>query len=293
LGSILVKLEGARKRLALHEELALRSNEYSELSQARLSAAIADPLDVSLVLADAAADKRALVRSREEVAQIEEKLRLLIGVEDHQLGIKTPPLDTCAISREKEFYVMLARDHSDILVMARLEYQRAEWEAELASRERIPDLQLGPSINIGEDETETGFAFSLPLPIFDTGASQYEATLANRDAAFSALEYQQRLVNSRIITALNRLVALDTALKDLLTDVAASTSEAFDLAEGRYLAGKTDVLRLLSAHRTYASVQLEIIELKIARHEAVLELESVIGYPLHDQHLPRQMEDRP
>ncbi|MBU8869381.1 MAG: TolC family protein [Gemmatimonadales bacterium] len=283
LGSILVRLEGARTKLALHEELAARSAEYAELARNRLSASLADPLDVSLVLADAASDKRALTRSRLEVVQIEEELLLLIGLNAPHLIIRTPVIEAVEICSDKESLVAMAQQHSELLLRARLEYQRAEWESALASRARIPDLRLGPAFNVGKEETEAGFAFSLPLPIFDTGASEYKASLAHRGVAFSALEFEVRSVNSRISMALNRLAALDAALEDLLGEVGASASEAFDLAEGRYFAGQTDVLRLLSAHRTHASVQLEIIELKVARHEVVLELESVIGCPLHDK----------
>jgi outer membrane protein, heavy metal efflux system len=293
LGSTLVRLEGARNRLALYENLAVRSADYAQLARTRLSATISDPLDVSLVLTDAASDQRALTRSREEVTRTDAELRLLIGVTDRHQGIITPQLDISPFCHDPDSLIALAQRNSEPLLRARLEYQQSEWQAALASRQRIPDLQLGPAFDMGPDDTELGVAFSIPLPIFDSGEAEYKASLAHREAAWAAMEYASREVNSQIYQALNRLNALDTALDDLLGEVATSAAEAFDLAEGRYLAGQTDVLRLLTAHRTYASVQLEIIDITVARHETLLELESLVGRPLHSEHLPRQLEATP
>ncbi len=255
LGSTLVRLEGARNRLALYENLAARSADYAQLARTRLLATISDPLDVSLVLTDAASDQRALTRSHEEVMRTDAELRLLIGITDQHQGIITPQLDASVVCTDRDSLVALAQHNSEPLLRARLEYQRSEWQAAQISRQRIPDLQLGPTFDMGPDETEIGVAFSIPLPIFDSGEAEYKASLAHREAAWAAMEYASREVNSQITQALNRLNALDTALDDLLGEVATSAAEAFDLAEGRYLAGQTDVLRLLTAHRTYASVQ--------------------------------------
>ncbi len=293
LGSLLVGLEGARQRLALNLELTARSTEYAQLARTRLEASIADPLDVSLVLADAASDKRALTRSREEVVRLETEVRLLIGLKSQSYEILAPQLETEKFCTNRDSLMVKANQYSDSLLRARLEYQQAEWQSSLASRLRIPDIQLGPAFDISPDDTELGFAFGVPLPIFNSGTSEYKASLAHREAAYSALEYETRATNSNIIMSLNRLAALDQALCDLLGEVSTSAAEAFDLAQGRYLAGQTDVLHLLSAHRTYASVQLEIIDIKVARHEALLDLEAVIGYSLHNEHVPRQLEACP
>ncbi len=293
LGSTLVRLEGARQRQALYENLAARSTEYAQLAKTRLSATISDPLDVSLVLTDAASDQRALTRSREEVMRTDAELRLLIGISDGHQGIMTPQLHASEICTDQDSLIALAQVHSEPLLRARLEYQQSEWQAAMASRQRIPDLRFGPAFDKSPDGTEIGFAIGIPLPIFDSGKAEYKAALAHREAAWAAMEYASREVNSRIAQSLIRLNALDTALDDLLGEVATSAAQAFDLAEGRYHAGQTDVLRLLTAHRTFASVQLEIIDITVARHETLLELESLVGRPLHSEHLPRQLEASP
>jgi outer membrane protein TolC len=280
LDGLLTELSWARDRLSLQEELAVRSGQYAELARKRRATAVADPLDVSLVLLDAARDRRAVIRGRNAVATLEGQVRLLLGLEPGQQQIAASSLSPPQLDVEVDALHELATQHSAAWIRARFEYERAEWTATAAARARIPDLVIGPAVAGTADELSLGVAFGVALPVFTSGSSTYRAARAQRDAAHDALLATARDAQVTIETRLARFVSLGTELGELTGEAVAAASEAFTLAQERYAAGQMDVLRLLSAHRGYADLQLEILDLLRAQWDALYELEEAAGWPL-------------
>ncbi|MFH1845620.1 MAG: TolC family protein [bacterium] len=293
LEKLLTELAWARHRLDLATELADRSQQYASLAGERRSASMADPLDVSLVLADAARDQRFLARTQETVPRLESRLAFLLGLDAATTDyvISPPELEHRPVPQDT--LLALAGRHRDALRLARLVYQRAEWDAARISRSRIPDLAVGPAY-IKEGETgNLGVAFSLPLPIFNRGGGEYRAALARRDAAHTALQVEKRALRSEIDLLNSRLGTVQIELEALTGEALSAVEEAFDLARARYNAGQIDVLRLLSAHRAFAELKLEIIDLYLEQHQTWLALEKAVGWPLVSKLDPRLWEVDP
>jgi outer membrane protein TolC len=280
LDGLLTRLSWARERLSLQEELASRSGQYAELASKRRASSVADPLDVSLVLLDAAQDSRAVIRGRTTVAALEAQVRLHLGLAPGQRQIATSSLSPPQLNVAVDDLHALAAQHCADWIRARLEYQRAEWNATAAARARIPDLVVGPAVAGTQEALSLGVAFGVALPVFAGGGSTYRAARTRRDAAHEALLATARDVQVGLDTRLARFVSLERELAELTGEAAAVASEALTLAQQRYAAGQIDVLRLLAAHRGYADLRLEILDLLRAQWDALYELEEVVGRPL-------------
>jgi len=273
----LARLAHARARLALLQELAERSARYATLARERRAASVADPLDVALVLADAARDRRAVAREGAAVTAAEEEIRMLAGLppEAAILRVETPARRSIALDREQ--LIREAEQHCPALLLARLKVASADAEAQLAAAERVPDLHLGPAVAGEDGGVAVGLQAGIPLPLINSGRGPYDEALARRRAALEEYRAEARRTAAEVVTLLARLAAADEEIDALLGESIAAAEQAFALARARYEAGKLDVLRLLSAHRAFADLKLEHLDLLLARQEVVLDLELGVG----------------
>ena len=274
---LLSRLAHAEARLALFESLAKRSRQYASLARSRKEASVADPLDVALVLADAAGDRRAVTRSRTEIESIKQKLRLLMGLASGQADIVEPRLKRFRLTESQDELVQSALSHRSDLMQARLEVVLADRKATRAAAERVPDLQLGPAVEAREDSVAFGFLLAIPLPVLSTGSGPYREALAAREGARAAYWHATREAVSQIRDAVNRFESIQTELDDLIGEAGGALESALEVAEARYGAGKLDVLRLLSVHRAFAELKLDYLDMLLALREAHIDLELAKG----------------
>ncbi len=279
LDEALAHVASAQTRLALHENLAERSAQYADLIRERQGTSMADPLDVSLVLADAAQDHRDLIHSRNELHYRESRLRLLLALQPGTDLGAIPFQPQRRVTENREHLTAAARARRDSWRRAHLMLQQAEWAAAHASRERIPDLNLGPAIERAGSETSVGVAAGISVPLFSSGGAAFREALARRDAAQVTLQAEARAALTEIDVLLSRVEALEAELGAVSGEAAEAVALAFELAEARYETAQIDVLHLLSAHRAYADLKLEILDLELAHREALLELEAAVGWP--------------
>jgi len=278
----LSRLSWAERRLAVHIDLAGRSAYLADLTRQRRAAAVADPLDVALILADAAHDQRAVVQSQREVDNIQRRLRLMLGLApgkgDFARTNLEQPGENLDLATAETAYA-----HRDSWLAAEATYRSAEWNAARYSRARIPDLVLGPAFSGKRSEVNYGFSLGFTLPIFSGERSNYQAALARRDAAFTALQAEKRLANVELTNQLAMIQSILHELAELEGEPLAAAEAAVALAGERYEAGQIDILLLLSTHRSYSSLILEILDLYLARWQALLDLEQTVGHSLRGQ----------
>ncbi len=281
LSRLLAAWQTAHVRAQVHEEVAARAAEYADLARQRREAGLADPLEVSLIMADAVGDRRAAVRGWEAVRAREGELRVLLNVDVPiscdtilpQNSDRPPDLDRLLAQADKT---------RPQWRQARLAYQQAEWEAARAGRERLPNPSVGPALTRNPERTSWGISAGIELPIFTNRGAAYREALAQRDGAYEELLAQRQRARSQIENLYNHIRALIEQLEATSGAPVDAAREALRLAEERYATGQIDVLLLLSAHRAYADLQLEVLNLRLAQHTARLELERAIGAGLED-----------
>lgn len=273
----LVRLVHARSRLGLVQSLAGRSRKYAELARTRRMTAVADPLDVALILADARTDSRAVQRETIKVQKLEQQLRFLVGLPPHEgnfeLGThQRVKLIEPADSLEKD----AARLNSTVL-RAKLQVLIADHKAARVAAERVPDLQVGPAVTTEGDNLAVGLSVGMPVPLLQTGRGPYEEALAERRLAQEAYHQAVRTAVSEVSTMLSGLSSHQQELDELQGEAGEALEDAVKLAEVRYSAGKLDVLRLLSVHRAFSELKLEQIDLLRKIHESIIDLQGTVG----------------
>ena len=278
LDGLLAELNHARRTLALHERMAERAAHFSGLARQRLAASMADPLDVSLVLSDAAHAERERIRAQQAEQSLAAQLRQLLGLPASvSLPLPTPTHQHLA---EDVRSLQAAAAQSSELRQARLALERAEWQLTQAKRERIPEPTGGPALVRDAESSSLGVSLGLPLPLLAPGGAAQRAAEGQRDAAHEQLILTTRAVTAQVSTLHSRLEALHIELHALAEPTLQAAEQAVILAQERYDAGQLDVLRLLSAHRAYAELQAENLDLLLEYTQNLLALEAAVGRPL-------------
>lgn len=261
LDQALSELAWATERLAMRQDLAARSKHFAELTRSRQEANVADPLDAALIIADAATDQRAVIRSRLKLKTIKHNLALKLGIAPNKWWLDTLPLIPPRVDLELATVEQAAGGRRAWL-SARAAYQMSEWEAAAASRERIPDLSLGPVLTSADSESRYGVTAGIALPIFSGAGSHYQAALARRDSAYQILQQEARSTAVEIKNRTSYLNATTEELELLGQEPLTAAEDALALAGERYGAGQVDILLLLSAHRAYSTLKLELLDRK-------------------------------
>jgi outer membrane protein TolC len=277
---LLVALAHQRRHVALAEELARSSGQLEALVRQRQAASLADPLDVTIVLAEAARDRGSLARERTELAAIEGRLYALMGLEPGSAQLVPPTISRTSLAEDRDALIEAAAGRRTSWLLARLELERAEWAAREAARARIPEPSLGPAL-VGDPEAfNLGLRVGLPIPLLSPGGAAYRAAVADRDAAHWRLVAEGHEAVREIDALVTELRGLEEALDALSGASLGSARQAARLAQDRYEAGQIDVLHLQSARRAWAAIETETLDLLLDIRHAQLELERAVGRPL-------------
>jgi cobalt-zinc-cadmium efflux system outer membrane protein len=152
----------------------------------------------------------------------------------------------------------------------------------LARAERIPDIDVSIGISrFEEDGTQAGtVGLSLPLPLFDRNTG---GILAANHQAIRA-EYEQRAARLRAATDLVEAHSrLESARAEALTikaELLPGAQQAFDAAQAGYREGKFGHLEVLDTQRTLSEAKGRYLDVLVAYHKAVADVERLTGTPL-------------
>jgi cobalt-zinc-cadmium efflux system outer membrane protein len=279
LDRLLTELAHHRLEVALTHEIATGSQQLASLVQQRQAAALADPLDVTIVLAEAARDQGAHARAQARLLAVEARLQALLGLEPGQHHLAPPAIEAAQLGEGRSALLEAARQRASWR-LAQLELERAEWAAREASRARIPEPSLGPAVAGEPDQLSLGLRLGLPIPILAPGGAAYRAAVAERDAAHQRLIAEGHETVREIDALLAEIEGLERALEAVQGASLGSARQAARLAEERYQAGQLDVLHLQSARRAWADIESETLDLLLELRHTQLELERAIGRPL-------------
>jgi cobalt-zinc-cadmium efflux system outer membrane protein len=157
------------------------------------------------------------------------------------------------------------------------EQRRAQIELERTKRIPDPTLSLGPRHFNGIDEHAFVFAFSIPLPFFDRN----QGSLLEAQERLNKAEEESKATKLRVFGALaeayQSLSAAYSEAETLRNDVLRGAQEVFEASREGYRQGKFDYLMLLDAQRTLFEVRGQYIEALGLYHQAVADVERLIG----------------
>jgi len=277
---LLAALAHERRHLDLSREIAETSAQLAQLLLQRQSAGLVDPLDVAILLAESARDTARFARTQGELTATEGELMALMGLEPGSHSLQSPPMIAPVLTETRDALVAAASQSQAHWALARLNLERAEWEARRASRARIPEPTVGPAL-VGKPENfSLGVRVGLPIPVLAPGGAPYRAAVAERDAAHHHLVAAGREATREIDALLAQLTGLRLALDAAGGASLGSARQAARLAQDRYHAGQLDVLHLQSARRAWADIETETLDIVLDIRRTQLALERAVGRPL-------------
>ena len=272
----LARLSHARADLAIWETLADRSAGYADAARLQEAAGLADPVDISLVLGDAARDQRELVRARARCVELDSALRQAAGLAPGDGRLETPALMNLELAETADALIAAAEQHRDRWRAATMDVPQAHQ----APQGSGPDRGRGPALRTDLTTHSIGVAVGIPIPVFAPGTGAYRAAVARRDLALSRQQAEARATVAEIRDLVQLVDLRHQGLHALERTALPSSEAALAMAEGRYQASAIDVLKLLAVHRAHASAELERLELLLELQITLIDLERAVGRPV-------------
>lgn len=273
-----VAVQGAQQRLALARESCALADDFVKAVAERVRAGRASPMD-------------------------EEKARILLAQQQTLLDSAQQLLQTARLRLSAMWGSVIPRFErvrGDLLVLPAVpdlptlagrmstNPDLSRWATEVEQRKavlaqehaaRLPDVTVGAGVRRFSDTDNQAFvaSISVPLPLFDRNQGKV------REAAVLV----EKAENQRRAAELDATAALAEAYQTFATalrrsatlknDVILRSKTVFDAVQSGYAQGKYTYLDVLDARRTFFDAQTEYLETLVSVHQALAELERLVG----------------
>lgn len=278
-----IQVLAAQQRQTQTEDLVRLAEQTFAAVAARVDAGKVPPLEQTRAQVELASARTEANKARRELQATRGRLAAFWGAE--QLEFRQAIGDLTAINpipNEEEFFSLL-KNNPDL---ARWDTQIDQGEAaiSLARAQAIPDLTFSVGVrNFQESDSNALVAgFEFPLPLFDRnqgGVREARATLEKTRHERRATETEAR---ADLVEAYQSLFASHDEAITLRDQVLPGAQSAFEASEFAYREGKYDFLQMLDAQRTFFEIKAQYLQALATYHQSRIEVERLIGSPLHD-----------
>jgi cobalt-zinc-cadmium efflux system outer membrane protein len=182
-----------------------------------------------------------------------------------------------------EAAMTLASSSNVELVTAERELAIEQRRTELLRAERwpTPTFTFGGVFNApGEFKAGAMGGVSIGLPLFNRNQGEIAQSLATATQIRIKHDAARRLVESGVFGAVAAVDAQRKQAESYRATLVPTATAILDLAEESYRLGRTSVLVVLEAQRSFRDVSREYLQSLIALQMAIADLEEIIGAPL-------------
>ena len=233
-------------------------------------------LDVSTVQTELASDQAIITPMRQQLAVARHALALLVG--QPPSGFTPPEFDLDHIAQPDQVPVelpsALVHDRPDIRA-AEAELHAATAQIGVATADLYPKLSLTGSITQGAlhpsdlfSYSATGFLVgpSVSVPLFHGQELKAKKRMAEDEARQSLATYEQTVLKAfvQVADSLQAVSHDDQAIIDANNQLAAST-DSLNLQRLRFQDGKTGLLPVLDAQRSWARARIAAVRARAQR----------------------------
>lgn len=270
-----------RERLQVAEANLQISQRVYDIVQVRHRAGAVTRFDVAIQEA-AVANARARVTSlRADLVNLESALAVLLGLAPQQfeapagrlMGVEVPILETGPPAALLERRPDLRRAEAEIVASGA--------DVAAAKAALLPSLDLAAVWNradLGSGNTVGSLIASLSAPLFSGGSLAGQREQASAREAQAIAEYRQAILDALREVEVS-LSALGSAgvREEQLGIARAAAEQALAVAEVRYRSGADDLTSLLSAQSTLFDASDAVVQARLDRLSAVLDLYLALG----------------
>jgi NodT family efflux transporter outer membrane factor (OMF) lipoprotein len=285
-----INIAALKAQIAALEDVVVSDRENLRLVQDAYRLGGGTKLDVATVESELARDEAAITPLRNQLASSRHALALLVGQApadwsppDFTLASFTQP-ERVPVSIPSE----LVRNRPDILA-AEARLHAATAEIGVAEGDLYPKVSLTAAIAqtalkplklFSYDSTGWSIAPGVSLPLFNRGQLKAKRAMAEDAARASLANYQQVVLEAfvQVADGLEALALDDEAIAQHNRAVSAA-SENLELNRIRFRGGKSGLLPVLDAQRTYARARQDLVRAQAQRLRDAAQLLYATGAP--------------
>ncbi len=272
----------AQETAALTERMTETAGEVHRSVSARVAAGVVSPIEETRARIAFAAVRVESDQARRLVDATRGRLAATWGGSEAVFQSVVGDLSQVpALPALDELKVRL-RDHPNL----------ARWAAEISQREaalaleqskRVPDVLVSAGYRRFTDVGSNAFVVggSVPLPIFDRNDGGIETARSRLAKAHEERRAAEARVSAALAEAYGALSSAHAGVVALRDDVLPGAQEAFAAVSEGYRLGKFGYLDVLDAQRTLIGANGQYLRALSDYHKAVVEVERLIGAPLH------------
>ena len=285
--AVAAKVRTLAYSLAMHQERAAAAAEVqNRLTALRDVIVQRDPAGVTPLLEAKVIEATAIVVQKQAGDAAMEMQKALLELNQ----LRGRRADTPLVVRRAEFSFPKYPDIPHLLARTaennyELKARIRELEAQglkvvLAKNERYPTFTVGPVISqerAGEKETTAGIAFSVPLPLWDSGRTKVETAEARQIQAQASLLVTQREVERQVTENALLYETQRQRLTGWKPETLTAFKEAAALADRHYRLGAVEIATYIELQEKYLEAVEAINETKASALAAALAVEQLAG----------------
>lgn len=286
-GSTYFNVLALRERVAIAEANIDAANRVLSITQAKVTNGVSSRLDLAQQEAQVAGQKAQIPPLKQAEREARYALAILLGKLPEGFDVQGQSLDKIeAPAVRPGLPSELLRRRPDV-AEAEANLAAAHANVDAARAAFFPSISLTgsggfASAAIGTLVQGSNFGWSagasLLQTIFDGGnlMGQYRVSKAQQLELIATYRKTVLTAFQDVETSLGQVASL-TQQEQLLTDEVKAASEAFRISEIQYREGVTDLLTVLTAQQTLFSAQDQLVQVKLARIQADVNLYRALG----------------
>lgn len=281
-------IASARLQISTTEELIADDRKNLDLTQREYQLGAAAQTDVLTAESQLAVDETSLPDLRQQLGAARDALAVLVGRSPAQW--QAPDFDIAQLSLPASVPLSLpsrlVRQRPDILA-AEAQLHATSAAIGVAIAQEFPSLTLTGAFSrdaltagglLHDFSAVTSGGASLAAPLFQGGALRAQVRAARDAYAAQAASYRQTVL-AALQQVADDLRALDNdaAHVAVAQTALAISQQALTLQRISYVAGKSTVLQLIDAERTYAQSKLSLATAQIEQYQSIAGLFVALG----------------
>lgn len=265
-------------------------NRFEELIQSKFKAGVGNNQDLLKAQIEQGKNANELLRYREYLIPIEERLRAVANVPASYTFTYPDVLDHAIVPLDEEALRAMVQDRNPDLAQAGERVHASEKKVGLAKLNFFPDVTVGADyVNVengplspgdnGNDVVAVTVKVNVPLWI-DKQVSVLEGARAESHAAKETKKQLERDILSRFSLLLFSLRDGERRIRLYRDALLPKAEQAVALAETGYRSGGTDFLNLIEFERQLMNFRLSYYRAVCDYEQTLAELEMIIGEPI-------------
>ncbi|MFC1661547.1 TolC family protein [Gemmatimonadota bacterium] len=275
-------LSATEERWKVAEEGAGLARTLREAVQTQYDAGQVSALELNLATVEGGRAEALALAAHNDLARARQRLRDLLGLSaGTQVGARpasegqAPAVE----SLDPEALVEMALAQRPDVLAAIAQEGVAQRERQLASREAIPNLDIGAVLdrNASDSETTYGLRVSLPIPFWNRNQGVREAARAMEELRTIQRQDLELRVRGEVLTALDAFQTATEELELLSATVLEPTRENRVLLQRAYEAGQVDLPTTLLLQTHQLGAELAYWGTWLRQRMALAQLEASVG----------------